>query len=409
MDKNIRLTVILCLVFVALVFALTYHRITRNNAVSLSPEALREVGAMVYETPVALQPFTLVDHRGQAFTQEQLKGHWSLIFFGFTSCPDICPLTLTELSQFYRQLEAESGAADRPQVIMVSVDPARDSTEKMAHYMSSFHEDFVGLNGPYEDVAALARQLFEPIQQALTVLQQGLENQGRFDPRHSARSFKLLMSDAGESALLPALIRRVTATPTTVRFEVMRLPHERYAEALQSGTADLAIGFLPFLKAGFQRARLFADPYRVVARRHHPLTRSPLTLDAFASAQHVSIATGNADLLVDRYLAKHRRKRDVVLKVSHYHVAADVAAGSDLLATVPGMIASVAHDVSVLDLPMKVEPAQVQMVWHRTLDQDPGNAWLREQLAGLEPELKPAHIPPAAESSPVKRPARRRG
>ncbi len=160
MDKNIRLTVILCLVFVALVFALTYHRITRNNAVSLSPEALREVGAMVYETPVALQPFTLVDHRGQAFTQEQLKGHWSLIFFGFTSCPDICPLTLTELSQFYRQLEAESGAADRPQVIMVSVDPARDSTEKMAHYMSSFHEDFVGLNGPYEDVAALARQLF---------------------------------------------------------------------------------------------------------------------------------------------------------------------------------------------------------------------------------------------------------
>jgi protein SCO1/2 len=160
MDKNIRLTVILCLIFVALVFALTYFRITRNNDVSLSPEALREVGAMVYEAPVVLQPFSLVDHRGQAFTQEQLKGQWSLIFFGFTSCPDICPLTLTELSQFYRQLEAESGGADRPQVIMVSVDPARDSTEKMAEYMGSFHEDFVGLNGPYDDVAALARQLF---------------------------------------------------------------------------------------------------------------------------------------------------------------------------------------------------------------------------------------------------------
>ncbi len=160
MDKNIRLTVILCLIFVALVFALTYHRITRNNAVSLSPEALREVGALVYEAPVVLQPFSLVDQRGQAFTQQQLKGRWSMIFFGFTSCPDICPLTLTELSQFYRQLAAESGEADKPQIIMVSVDPARDSTEKLAEYMSSFHEDFVGLNGPYEEVAALARQLF---------------------------------------------------------------------------------------------------------------------------------------------------------------------------------------------------------------------------------------------------------
>jgi protein SCO1/2 len=160
MDKNIRLTVILCLIFVALVFAMTYYRITRNNDVSLSPEALREVGALVYESPVVLKPFSLVDHRGQAFTQEQLKGKWSLIFFGFTSCPDICPLTLTELSQFYRQLEAESVQAGLPQIIMVSVDPARDSTEKLAQYMSSFHEDFVGLNGPYESVAGLARQLF---------------------------------------------------------------------------------------------------------------------------------------------------------------------------------------------------------------------------------------------------------
>lgn len=160
MDKNIRLTLILCLIFVALVFALTYHRITRNNAVALSPEALREVGALVYETPVVLQPFSLVDQRGQAFTQEQLKGKWSLIFFGFTSCPDICPLTLTELSQFYRQLPADSSEAGSPQIIMVSVDPARDSTEKLAEYMSSFHEDFIGLNGPYDEVAALARQLF---------------------------------------------------------------------------------------------------------------------------------------------------------------------------------------------------------------------------------------------------------
>jgi len=159
MNRNIKLTVVLCLLFVALVFVMTYFRTTRNNAVSLSPEALREAGALVYEAPVTLQGFTLTDHRGQAFTQENLKGRWSLIFFGFTSCPDICPLTLTELSQFYRQLEEATPETDT-QIIMVSVDPARDTTEKLAQYMGSFHEDFVGLNGPYEDIAALARQLY---------------------------------------------------------------------------------------------------------------------------------------------------------------------------------------------------------------------------------------------------------
>lgn len=159
MNKNIKLTLILCLLFVALVFVMTYFRITRNNAVTLSPEALREAGALVYDEPVTLEAFSLLDQRGQAFTQDNLLGQWSLIFFGFTSCPDICPLTLTELSQFYRQLQ-EATPGDKTQVIMVSVDPARDTTEKMAQYMSSFHEDFVGLNGPYEDVAALARQLF---------------------------------------------------------------------------------------------------------------------------------------------------------------------------------------------------------------------------------------------------------
>jgi len=159
MNKNIRLTLVLCLLFVVLVFAMTYFRITSNNAVTLSPEDLRETGALVYEDPVTLQPFSLIDQRGQAFTQEDLKGQWSLIFFGFTSCPDICPLTLAELSQFYRQLQEET-PGDNTNVIMVSVDPGRDTTEKLAQYMSSFHEDFIGLNGPYEDIAGVARQLF---------------------------------------------------------------------------------------------------------------------------------------------------------------------------------------------------------------------------------------------------------
>lgn len=160
MNRNIKLTVALCLAFVVLVLFLTYMRITRNNeAATLSPEALRELGALVYEKPVPLSPFNLQDQFGKPFTETNLKGTWTLFFFGFTSCPDICPLTLTELSQFYREL-AVSGSNLDTQVVMVSVDPQRDSAEKLAEYMSSFHPDFIGLNGSFEQVSQLAKELY---------------------------------------------------------------------------------------------------------------------------------------------------------------------------------------------------------------------------------------------------------
>ncbi|MDX1491375.1 MAG: SCO family protein [Pseudohongiellaceae bacterium] len=159
MNRNIKITVISCFLFVALVFVLTYFRITGNNDVSMSPEQLRELGALVYDEPVNLQPFSLLDHNGQRFSNDSLRGQWSLIFFGFTNCPDICPLTLTELRQFYLAL-GDGPMAEDTRVIMVSVDPIRDTTEALAQYMENFHETFLGVNGEYSDIEAFARQLY---------------------------------------------------------------------------------------------------------------------------------------------------------------------------------------------------------------------------------------------------------
>jgi len=157
MNRNITLTVVSCLVLVALVFILTWYRLTGGFAKTMSAEELRDLGALVYEEPVQLRPFSLTDHTGADFSLQNLNGQWTLIFFGFTSCPDICPLTLTELNQFYRTLPEEFKDT---KVVMVTVDPDRDTAEKLAAYMSSFHPDFIGVNGPYADIADLARQLF---------------------------------------------------------------------------------------------------------------------------------------------------------------------------------------------------------------------------------------------------------
>lgn len=160
MNRNIKITVIVALLFVVLVFFLTYLRVSGNNApVSLTPEALREVGALVYEKPVELSAFNLADQTGQPYDKSSLEGQWSLLFFGFTSCPDICPLTLHELRRFYEDEQNAPYRADT-EVVMVSVDPFRDTQGKLAEYMAVFHADFLGVSGDYAVISQLARELY---------------------------------------------------------------------------------------------------------------------------------------------------------------------------------------------------------------------------------------------------------
>ena len=99
----------------------------------------------------------MVDHQGRPFSLENLKGKWTLIYFGFTHCPDICPTTLAKLSQVVKQLDSD--VADQTQVLMVSVDPARDTPEKLAEYVPYFHPDFVGVTGEFVQTMSLAQNV----------------------------------------------------------------------------------------------------------------------------------------------------------------------------------------------------------------------------------------------------------
>jgi protein SCO1 len=124
----------------------------------LTHEQLSENGLFIYELPRRFREFSLVDQHGQAFTQEQLQGKWSLVFFGYTFCPDICPITLATIRQFHRMLEG-TGFQDDTQVVMVSVDPQRDTLDKLKDYMAFFDEDYIGATGEYIDIFNLASQL----------------------------------------------------------------------------------------------------------------------------------------------------------------------------------------------------------------------------------------------------------
>ena len=101
-------------------------------------------------------PFTLVDTTGRPFTEAGLKGRWSIVFFGFTFCPDVCPTTLDTLG---RTLDLLGPDGKKVQIIFVSVDPERDTPTQMAAYLDNpaFPPGVVGLTGTPEQVAAVAR------------------------------------------------------------------------------------------------------------------------------------------------------------------------------------------------------------------------------------------------------------
>ena len=120
--------------------------------------ALREIGVTIYPEALILSEFRLIDLQGEFFTKVDFQGSWNLVFFGFTHCPDICPLTMAELAQFYAGLDFNQDV--KPRVLLVTVDPEQDNPESMAAYLANYNEEFIGLSGDPEQISQLAAQLY---------------------------------------------------------------------------------------------------------------------------------------------------------------------------------------------------------------------------------------------------------
>jgi protein SCO1/2 len=108
-------------------------------------------GTRSIATPAAIGgPFQLTDQSGQTVTEKEMQGRPTLIFFGFTHCPDVCPTSLFEMSEVLRAMGQD---ADRVNAYFISVDPERDTADAMKDYLSSFDPHLKGLTGPPEDLA----------------------------------------------------------------------------------------------------------------------------------------------------------------------------------------------------------------------------------------------------------------
>jgi protein SCO1/2 len=124
----------------------------------LSLEVMRPAPVLQTATllPAAteLAEFSLLDQQGNSFTRDGFKGRWNLVFFGFTHCPDVCPITLQVLANAQKLLAAEA-QGDLPRIVLVSVDPERDTPEILGQYVSHFGDDTIGITGELDEVRKL--------------------------------------------------------------------------------------------------------------------------------------------------------------------------------------------------------------------------------------------------------------
>lgn len=122
------------------------------------PLRMPEVPAIVWPPPPPLLPFTLTDSHGAPLGPARLRDHWTLLFFGYTHCPDICPTTLATLQSTWSALATSAGFRTRGQVLFVSVDGARDTPARLAEYTAFFNPQFLAASGDDRNLHHLTRQ-----------------------------------------------------------------------------------------------------------------------------------------------------------------------------------------------------------------------------------------------------------
>lgn len=125
-----------------------------QNALAVAPTMAAPTQGTPVDPPRALADWTLTNYTEEPFKLSDLKGKAVLLFFGYTSCPDVCPTTLADLADVKKEL-ADKG--DELAVVFVSVDAQRDNPERLGRYVTGFNPDFIGVTGSDEELRAMGK------------------------------------------------------------------------------------------------------------------------------------------------------------------------------------------------------------------------------------------------------------
>jgi len=230
-----------------------------------------------------------------------------------------------------------------------------------------------------------ADALIGPCRAALESVRRLTSWEPDFDPATARRRFRICMTDASHVALLPRLLAHVRGQAPGVRLEAARIDGNT-ERALESGEADLAIGYVPWLGNGVYQQQLYEQDWVCLANANHPRLRRRLGIRQYAAEGHVTIAAGTGAQLLELALARARIERDVVLELPGFLGLGAIIRSTDLIATLPrhfGETLARSNGLSVFRCPVAVEGFAVRQHWHARYHRDAANRWLRATVVAL--------------------------
>ena len=158
MKRNFTWTIVSCLAVMLIALSLYVNKMTTK--VYLSNEQLKDLGLYLIEPARDLGSFNLIDTNEKEFLPQDFKGKWNVLFFGFTFCPDICPITMRMLSRIEKEIDSQE--LDKIRIFLVTVDPVRDNPNQLKIYLKNFSENFTGLTGGLDQIYNFATRVNAP-------------------------------------------------------------------------------------------------------------------------------------------------------------------------------------------------------------------------------------------------------
>lgn len=290
---------------------------------------------------------------------------------------DICKIDLNLLVAFDVMVEQRS--VTRAAEALGLSQPATSAA--LARLRTLFADPLFVRAGPAMQPTPRALELAAPIRRVIGTIKAEVLQSSAFSPTTANKTFHLIAPDIAEVILLPRLLARLRVEAPQVRLRVTSMPRVAAAEALESGRAELALGYFPDLqKTGFFQQRLFKHRYVCIVRTGHPSIGEKMSMKQYLAAPHAVVWPEGREHLVDRFMHSKQLQRQVVVELSHFMSLLSIIASSDLIATVPDDLAQFfarQGGIRTVESPVKAPEVEVHQFWHQHLHKDAANMWLR--------------------------------
>jgi DNA-binding transcriptional LysR family regulator len=229
-----------------------------------------------------------------------------------------------------------------------------------------------------------AKQLIDPIHNALTVIRNAIQDQWAFDFKNTRHSFTVTMSDYCESIILPKLMDWIAGVAPGISIKAKFLDEDHLLTDLINGTTDLAIGYITSLNPPqFNSQTLMKEEFVSIVRVDHPEIKNTLTLKQFVSTPHVVTRPRTGENTIDELLRHKGEKRFIALQVPNFLSIPAIIASTDNISTIPLRVAQIYSKMmglKVLKPPVQPGTREIKQYWVPSRESSPAHTWLRRSL-----------------------------